>query len=190
MASLNYIIPLSINISRTSLLRLEDVVPLSVVEKTVFQKLIRKIVPGLQLKGRTFFTNLLELRYSSGKTSLTKALESASDVATTADCWTSRRISYLGETVHWFDENLNRQNECPAIRRIIGSHTHDVLARAMESIHVQYQIVDKISVTTTDSGSNFLKAFKEFGNSNIKQKRDQADPVLLNSIDAEDIVIA
>ena len=142
---------------------IEDVQPLCSVEKPGLKKLLTKLSPGLQIKGRTFFTKLLEERYYNGRLALTKSLSEATDVATTADCWTSRRKSYLGETVHWFDEQLNRKSACLAIRRIIGSHSHDVLAKMLESIHVQYHIVEKISVVTTDNGSNFLKAFREYG---------------------------
>ena len=40
-----------------------------------------------------------------------------------------------------------------------GSHTFDVLASAIDEIHTKYGIQDKVIRTTTDNGSNFLKAF-------------------------------
>ncbi|KAK7885916.1 hypothetical protein WMY93_025537 [Mugilogobius chulae] len=44
-----------------------------------------------------------------------------------------------------------------------GSHTFDVLASALEEIHSEYQIREKVTRTTTDSGFNFLKAFRIYG---------------------------
>lgn len=44
-----------------------------------------------------------------------------------------------------------------------GAHTFNVLAGAMNDIHSEYEIREKIVRTTTDNGSNFLKAFCVFG---------------------------
>lgn len=122
-----------------------------------------EVAPDMRLHGRTFYTNLLKEKYATIKAILFKALQNATNVATSADCWTSRRKSHIGVTVHLFDHQLKRISACLAIRRIVGSHSYDVLAKVLKSIHVQYQIVNKLTVTKTDNGSNFLKAFREFG---------------------------
>ncbi len=41
-----------------------------------------------------------------------------------------------------------------------------LLASAMNDIHSEYEIRDKVVCTTTDNGSNFLKAFRVFGAEN------------------------
>jgi hypothetical protein len=46
---------------------------------------------------------------------------------------------------------------------ITGSHTYDVLADAMTSTHSKFGLQDKVRRTTTDNGSNFVKAFVQFG---------------------------
>ena len=120
--------------------------------------------PHLKLHARTFYTELLEKEYATRKEELQHALLNCSDAATTIDAWTCRRRSYLGETVHWFDKtSMKRKSACLACRRITGRHTHDVLAKLIESIHEQYKIKDKLRGSTTDSGSNFLKCFREKG---------------------------
>ncbi len=45
---------------------------------------------------------------------------------------------------------------------MIGSHTHDVIAAAIDSVHKEFGIASKVNCTITDNGSNFLKAFKVF----------------------------
>lgn len=69
--------------------------------------------------------------------------------------------SYLGITVHWINsETLKRESAALACRRIRGKHTHDILAKAIHSICLEYHIQNKICCTTTDNGSNFVKAFR------------------------------
>ncbi len=45
---------------------------------------------------------------------------------------------------------------------MIGSHTHDVIAAAINSVHKEFGIASKVNCTITDNGSNFFKAFKVF----------------------------
>ncbi len=128
----------------------------------------------LIIRGRTFFTDKLEKLYYEKKYQLIKALGKANYVSTTADCWSSRhRKKYLGETVHWFDEDLKRKSGCLAIRRFIGSTTYLVLGKLLESIHCEFSIAGKTAMLTTDNGSNFLKAAKQFSKSNGAPEFDE-----------------
>lgn len=143
-----------------------DVMPICSVEKTGFRELVSRLAaPNLVIKGRTFFTTLLQSQYLAGKRALCAALEKATDVGVTLDLWSTRGKSYLGETIHWFDDTLNRQSACLTIQRVKGSHTYDVLGRIIEDIHVHFNILRKLTMATTDNGSNFLKAFRKFGTS-------------------------
>ncbi|XP_047663344.1 uncharacterized protein LOC113661272 [Tachysurus fulvidraco] len=58
-------------------------------------------------------------------------------------------------------------------RPVKGSNTFDVLAAALEEIHSEYKIREKVTRTTTDSGSNFLKAFRLYG----EKKEEEATNV-------------
>uniref|UniRef100_UPI003AAFB1AC cocaine esterase-like n=1 Tax=Centroberyx gerrardi TaxID=166262 RepID=UPI003AAFB1AC len=91
-------------------------------------------------------------------------LSGVSYVATTTDCWTAHQRSYIGVTCHWIDEEtFERRSAALACQRLRGSHTFDVLAGALDDNHCQYRIRGKVVRTTTDSGSNFIKAFSVFG---------------------------
>lgn len=37
-----------------------------------------------------------------------------------------------------------------------------MIGKLLESIHADFEVVDKVTVTITNSGSHFLKAFREF----------------------------
>ncbi len=51
---------------------------------------------------------------------------------------------------------------CPG-KQLKGSHTFYALPGALNDIHTEFNIREKIVRTTTDNGSNFLKAFRVYG---------------------------
>lgn len=64
-------------------------------------------------------------------------------------------------TCHWINpKTLERVSCLLAIKRLKGSHTYDVLAKAMESVYSDFNISDKVIYTTTDNASNFIKSFE------------------------------
>lgn len=58
--------------------------------------------------------------------------------------------------------HLVSRSACLAVRRILGSHTHDVIAKLLKDIHEEYQLSKKTTATEMVSGSNFVKAFRLF----------------------------
>ena len=64
-------------------------------------------------------------------------------------------------TAHWIDELSLRRKQCVlACRRLTGRHTYDILAKTIEAVHIEFRIESKVLETTTDNGSNFVKAFR------------------------------
>jgi len=90
-------------------------------------------------------------------------LKMAKFVCTTADCWTSRRRSFIVVTVHWLTEDLLRKSGCLAVRRIKGVHNYSTIAKSLEEIHEEFKILNKTTACVTDSGWNFVKCFRLFG---------------------------
>lgn len=79
---------------------------------------------------------LLDKQYQQTNQNWISELSKANHVSTTADCWAAHRRSFLGMTVHWLDKyEVARQSACLGVRRIFGSHTYDVLARAISDMH-------------------------------------------------------
>ena len=145
--------------------------PMAHVEQPSFQILMSTVAPSLRIRSRTFYTNMLRSHFENRKVQLKKSLRLATYIGTTADCWTNRRKSYIAVTAHWYDDKLHRKSACLAIRRIRGTHSYDVIAKCIESIHIEYVITEKVTATTTDNGSNFVKAFEQFGS------RSSTDPL-------------
>ncbi|KAI9565112.1 putative AC9 transposase [Daphnia sinensis] len=88
--------------------------------------------------------------------------------------WTAHRRSYIGITAHWLGSDLKRRSASLEIRRVKGRHTFDVIAAAINEIHKEFKIVSKVNIMITDSGSNFLKAFKIFGPNKLIEEKDSA----------------
>ena len=70
----------------------------------------------------------------------------------------------LTEKLHWIEgQDLERKSAALASARIKGRHTYDVIAEKIQQIHEMFNIERKVQATVTDNGSNFVKAFREFG---------------------------
>ncbi len=79
-------------------------------------------------------------------------------------------------TAHWVNPtDLTRQSAPLACRQLRGSHTFDVLAAALNDIHSEYGIRNKVVRTTTDNGSNFLKAFQVFSGDKNNNEAEEAE---------------
>ncbi|KAL3185436.1 hypothetical protein MRX96_005460 [Rhipicephalus microplus] len=142
----------------------------SVVGNEQFQCLINALHPSATLMNRKSLVNQIDILYREQKASLIAALEKASTVCCTADCWTASNRSFLGVMVHYIDEeSLERRSAVLVCQRLSGHHTYDVIATALHAVFVEYEILHKICVVITDNGSHFVKAFRVFG----EAERDQ-----------------
>lgn len=143
---------------------IDSVLPIHHVDTPPFEQFVRSLTGGhIAPRCRQTVTAQLEERFQQRKADLRNHLQKVGTVCTTADCWTSRRRSFLGVTVHWIEsDSLERRGACLAVRQITGSHTYDVIARELELINEEFCLTQKICFTVTDSGSNFIKAFKHF----------------------------
>uniref|UniRef100_A0A8C1I096 Transposase n=1 Tax=Cyprinus carpio carpio TaxID=630221 RepID=A0A8C1I096_CYPCA len=138
--------------------------PFSLVEKPSFQDLIVELQPSSAVMSHTTVRRKIDSDTSKMKERLKNEMKKVPYIATTTDCWTARRRSFIGVTAHWLDPcSFERRSAALACRQLRGSHTFDALAAVLTDIHAKYEISLKVVRTTTDNGSNFVKAFRVFG---------------------------
>lgn len=138
--------------------------PLSVVEQQGFKTLVHHLQPQVSVMSRGTAKNKVEKATQEMKNNLKAAMSEVEFIATTTDCWTAHRRGFIGVTAHWIQpETLERCSAALACKQLTGSHTFSVLAGALTDIHTEYNIREKIVRTTTDNGSNFIKAFRVYG---------------------------
>ncbi|XP_039599784.1 uncharacterized protein LOC120522979 [Polypterus senegalus] len=147
--------------------------PISVVETTSFKTMMETLQPQCTVMTRKTLFSKIQEAAKNMKSIIIKKLSTVNYVATTIDCWSAGQHSYLGVTCHWIDEiSLERHSAALACRPLKGSHTYDVLAAALEEIHSEYHIREKVTKMTTDSGSNVLKAFRSYGEEKEEEATD------------------
>ena len=71
-------------------------------------------------------------------------------ICTTADIWSCMKKSYMGVTAHWITGDLKRQSAALACTRMKGSHTYDVVAEHIMSIHSDFGLDHKKSSVYCD----------------------------------------
>ena len=125
--------------------------PLSIVEQSSFKDLLVSLNPAVVIPSRYMLTTCLEKSKDSAMACVITAMGEVDWVATTTDCWTAYHQSFLGVTAHW----LNKEN-------VKHESAYQLLGKELCKVHDQFQITEKVMGTTTDNGSNFVKAFSVF----------------------------
>ncbi|GBP66327.1 hypothetical protein EVAR_77945_1 [Eumeta japonica] len=94
----------------------------------------------------------------------TPPTETAKHFCTTTDIWSGKKRSFLGVTIHWIDQNLERKSASIACRRFKGVHSFNRIKDLLLDIYCDFELdTSKVEATVTDNGSNFVKAFQMFG---------------------------
>ncbi|KAM9707891.1 E3 SUMO-protein ligase ZBED1-like isoform 2-T2 [Menidia menidia] len=137
--------------------------PFSIVEQEHFRDFVFDLVPNAKIMSRNTLTSRIEDAAKQMKIKIIESMKTVNYIATTTDCWSVRRRGFIGVTAHWLNhDSLKRVSVALACKILRGSHTFDLLANTLNDIHTEFEIRGKIVRTTTDNGSNFIKAFKVF----------------------------
>jgi hypothetical protein len=173
---------------------IEGLLPYRFVSLPSFNRIIKAISPKFNVMSES----TLKRRYADLATTITQNLKSIfgdlSFVATTTDGWSMRGRSFIGVTAHWIDPNtITRRWAALSCERLQGSHSYNVLAGAINSIHTKFGIAKKVVATTTDNASNFGKAFRMFGyvieDLNHEEDGDAVDEDLIHPVSITEALI-
>lgn len=152
--------------------------PLSTVEDHDFRNIFTKMDFGVSIMSRRTLGRKLDDMYLEINSKVKEAIKFQNYVCTTADIWSSKSRSFMGVTAHWIDEHLERQSAALACRRLKGSHTYDKIAEMLFDINSEFELsCNQIISTVTDNGSNFVKAFKDFGIRNFEIDEESVNEV-------------
>ena len=159
--------------------------PLSVVEQPSFKELLVTLQPTVEMPSRYKVTTRLVKTKEQVMARVKDAMGQAEWVATTTDCWSVHHRSFLGITAHWLDgETMKRECAALACRRLLGSHNYLLLGKEICKVHDQFNITEKVVATTTDNGSNFVKAFSVFGPSDDENEENAGTVSMSDAFDA------
>lgn len=140
----------------------QTMVPLSVIDSDSFRDLFSST--DLKVLSRRSVVRQIEQTYKTECYKIKESLRKSKFVCSTADIWSAKRRSFMGTTVHYIDDDLKRHSFGLACRRFAGTHSYDRIAELLEDINLSFELDStKIVSTITDNGSNFVKAFAEFG---------------------------
>ncbi|CAG7727104.1 unnamed protein product, partial [Allacma fusca] len=108
--------------------------PLSIVEDKRFRNLVKGLDPKAEVFSRgTLVAKLME-RKGKFEDGLKQRIKFVKEFCATTDIWSSRRRSYLGVTLHWITNDLERKSCILALKRFKGSHTFDRIASMLHEI--------------------------------------------------------
>lgn len=102
--------------------------------------------------------------YEEKKCRLKALLEKQNYMCLTSDIWSYRNKSYLGMTIHFISETLERKSYTLTCKRIRYNHTYENIALIIHHILKEFTLdVAKITHIVTDNATNFGKVFRCFG---------------------------
>jgi hypothetical protein len=144
---------------------IKDSRPFGDFRKAGFQHFLQVVLPDSNYKGphRATVRKHLATLYSSYRKALIDELSTVSDIALTADSWSSpRRIHFVCITAHYYDNVYGYISKVISFRRFIG---RSFAVRIRQFIRAELQklkIDKKICSITTDNGvSSYVSASHE-----------------------------
>ena len=135
--------------------------PFCIVRDEEFKNLIHKLQPSAEIPCYKTVVKKIGDSHSEMMTQLKDTiLSELKYVAMSTDGWTAINKSYLGYTVTWLDENLQRKIFVIACRRYKQRKTAENVKAHMLEIMCEFEINNKTVGVTTDGASEYKKAFK------------------------------
>lgn len=153
---------------------IDTAAPVSTVERPSFRNLFKGT--RLQVMSRPKLMKELDARYKKMTGNIRNVLTNTNYVCTTADVWSTKHRSFFGYTCHWVDKQFKRHSVALACKRFFGVHSYDHLTDTITNVNSEFNLShSQIVATVTDNGSNFVKAFKEFGVHHIEEFDESLD---------------
>nr|XP_028576607.1 zinc finger BED domain-containing protein 1-like isoform X2 [Podarcis muralis] len=142
--------------------------PYNTVEHPKFIQMVNTLNPRYRLPSRKYFTTTgVPKLYSDTVEKMKREIQrqSESEVAITTDSWTSvAGTPFVAVTVHFISDEWKLTSACLACKHFLEDHNPDHLCEMLTDTFSEWDIdVKKIFCSTTDNGSNILKAVRQLG---------------------------
>ena len=126
---------------------IDEMMPCRITESESLANFLGALNSKFKLPSRRTFMRVIKKKAEAGLVDIINIMEDIKYFATTADCWTAHKRSFLGMTAHWIDTStLKRKKGVLACKEVPVSHTADVLANAMLDIHQKFNIESKVII--------------------------------------------
>lgn len=137
----------------------------SVIQQPSFGQLINTVAGrDVNIPKNGIFMKFMKEQFNLMKAKLVELLNKQDYVCVTCDVWSSRAQAYLGMSIHFINDDYQRESYVLAFRELKYKQTHVVMATEILKVFNEYGIaVEKITNIVTDGGSAFCKAFKVYG---------------------------
>ena len=165
--------------------------PFTLVRDEDFQKMIHKFQPSAEIPCYETVMKKIGDMYSEMMTQFKDTiLSELKYVAMSTDGWTAVNKNYLGYTVTWLDDNLQRKIFVIACRRCKKRKTAVNVKAHMLEIMYEFEINNKTAGVTTDGASEYKAAFKMEATEDVNDNEDDdneeetedAEPFLIGEI--------
>ncbi len=164
----------------------QDMEPLSIVEKPGFKSLVQALDPKYGLPCRATVRGLIKEIFGEVCAKIVIELQSADHVAITTDMWSSVNMdSFNAVTIHYWSTDVNA-----LITRILdcshfeGRHTAGGLAKELTRVTENFKIETKISGALSDNAHNIGKAMKDLKLSHLPCYAHTLNLVVIDAIKA------
>ena len=135
---------------------IKDCEPFAAVEREGFQDLMKTLLPpGLTVMWRQTGTTRVQKEFEDMKQRLKTILKDVKECSINSDGWSKDSKGFMGDTVSYLDENLNRKVYALACKWLKGKHDYLAIAKSMEEVLSEFGILNKTQMPTTDGAKKF-----------------------------------
>ncbi|XP_037503192.2 E3 SUMO-protein ligase ZBED1-like, partial [Rhipicephalus sanguineus] len=133
--------------------------PLAFATSKGFRHFMDVVEPSYKTPSNAKLKNRIKLLHDHLKQKVASQIDSATAVALTSDCWTSRaQDSYITVTAHTLDSEWKSQAFTLATEAMQERHTGENIMQRMQEVIAVWKLDGKVTAVVTDNASNGIKA--------------------------------
>jgi hypothetical protein len=137
-------------------------ISLYMVNTDWFRSFIKTVDPKYDCPSSYKVRKMITTMYKNKRDSLQTELANAKWTSITLDMWSDRRMrSFLGITVHFLNENLQRKSMLLEFTEFDSNHTADNIVDKCMFVLDSYGIRQKVCYIITDNAANMIAAFRD-----------------------------